>query len=202
MYRFIPEATRKSAAARLRQKKQAGAFIVRARSDNAKAHVLTMLQPDEAGHLVTEHVQIRSNATTGDFSLAGVRQSAETKVRYGSLVALIEHLQTEGVLASLGLPQGMRGAAPMHALVDIFAGTDARKQTLQVRQSHLAALRPSLSPDLQVTDLACFFFFFFFFFFSYILTILAYFQNTNMPAHTCIIMKNYSIYNVYLYSPA
>ena len=133
----------------MRKNKQAGAFIVRARSDNAKAHVLTMLQPDEAGRLVTEHVQIRGNAATGDYSLVGARQSAETKVRYGSLVAFIEHLQTEGVLASLNLPQGTRGAAPMRALVDVFGQTDARRQTLQVS---LFCFPPTICPYSQVAD--------------------------------------------------
>ena len=97
------------------------------------------MQPDERGRLVIEHVQISCNEATGYYDLVVSQQrnsqSSPSQKRYGSLVALVEHLQVEGVLRDYNLPQGSRGSARMHALVDVFADSSTpRRQTLQVRR--------------------------------------------------------------------
>ena len=123
--------TRKEAEGLLAKYGQAGAFLVRSRSDNANLKVLTMLQAETSGKLTTLHLPICENASTGEFNFAGNRGAARSGARYGSLVALIEHCMSDNTLTKLN--PGGRGVA-MHALVDVFGSTDVRRQTLQVRK--------------------------------------------------------------------
>ena len=125
--RFMPEATRKTATTVVRKYNQAGALVVRPRSDNPELMVLTMLQPNQGGELVVLNLPIVHNAATGQFGF--VRKGSASGKHYGSLVALIEYCKTDGALTAID--PGGRGL-PMHALVDVFASAGARRQTLQV----------------------------------------------------------------------